>query len=139
MLFSGAAVVGSGFSAILIFKVKPRPTDGRVRYQLLPLTDLQKNMAVAGNFSCVPLANLSDKSCPDNINFCSEFKNVPAVYLSISIVSFFCCCLVFLTYILIKRLWGYSSRVFLLRYVLDLYYIHISFFSLSSSELLLIF
>ena len=42
MLFSGAAVVGSGFSAILIFKVKPRPTDGRVQYQLLPLTDLQK-------------------------------------------------------------------------------------------------
>ena len=40
------------------------------------------------------------------------------MYFSISIVSFLCCCLVFITILLFKRLRGYSSRVFLLRLAL---------------------
>lgn len=83
-----------------------------------PPTNCSAKMAIAGDssFPCKALTDLTNISCPENFSFCEEFEHVPAVYLSNSIVSFLCCCLVFLTYILIKRLWGYSSRVFLLRY-----------------------
>ena len=74
------------------------------------------------NYSYIPCLSLSSSrnmSCPsEGPYFCEGFKQVPLVYFSISIVSFLCCCLVFITILLFKRLRGYSSRVFLLRLAL---------------------
>lgn len=74
------------------------------------------------NYSSIPCQSLSSSrnmSCPsEGPYFCEGFQWVPLVYFSISIVSFLCCCLVFITILLFKRLRGYSSRVFLLRLAL---------------------
>lgn len=61
-------------------------------------------------------------SCENNSgfsgpHFCSDFKKVPYVFLSFSVLSGASCLLVFTTYALLPRLrhGGYSSRVFIYR------------------------
>ena len=76
-------------------------------------------MANYSHIPCLSLSSSRNMSCPsEGPYFCEGFKQVPLVYFSISIVSFLCCCLVFITILLFKRLRGYSSRVFLLRLAL---------------------
>ena len=76
-------------------------------------------MALYNSNSCLSLSSSRNMSCPsEGPYFCEGFKQVPLVYFSISIVSFLCCCLVFITILLFKRLRGYSSRIFLLRLAL---------------------